>query len=773
MAALVVGRCSRLLVVSALVGVALHIAPIWASAGQPADSERAPHAQGVPTIFGPPPPIPPAVISRDADGRATLRAQRLEAPLALDGVLSEEVYQTVPSATDFVQSEPNAGEPATQKTEVWIFFDNDNFYLTTKCWESHLEGMIVNEMRRDAANVGQNERIGFTLDTFYDRRNGVSFSVNPIGGRMDGQITDERQYNSDWNPIWDLAVGRFDGGWTVEIQIPFKSLRYRPGPSQVWGINVSRHNRWKNEIAYLTPIPPALRGLFQISMAATLVGLDVPSGSRNLEIKPYVTGDVTSVRRPDGMLDSEPGADAGLDVKYGLTQNLTADLTYNTDFAQVEADEQQVNLTRFSLFFPEKREFFLENQGTFAFGGTPATGQAVVGGDMPVLFYSRRIGLNAGREVPIIGGGRLTGRVGRYTLGALNITSDDEPSARALATNFSVVRVKRDVLRRSSVGVLFTGRSLTQAGEGSNQAYGVDGTFAFYDSLAINTYWARTATTGVSGDDQSYRLQLDYAGDRYGLQLERLSIGDHFNPEVGFVRRDNMRRNFGLARFSPRPSGNRLIRKYSWVGAGAYIEDGSGRLETRDLDGSFGIEFHNGDLFDTGVSDQYEYLAVPFLIAPGVILPVGGYDFATARIGYTLGQRRRVSGSFLVESGGFYSGTRSAVTYSRGRVNVTPQFSIEPSVTVNRVDLPEGAFTSRLASARVTYTLSPRMFVSALVQANSDGEARAVNARLRWEYRPGSELFVVYNEQRDAIGRIEPNVASRSFIIKINRLFRL
>jgi len=725
------------------------------------------------TLLGPPAPVAPAVITRDAAGHATVRAVKIESPLRPDGRLDEEVYRIVPSISDFIQSEPIPGVPATQKTEVWILFDSNNLYISARCWESNPERMIVNEMRRDANNVSQGERVGFTLDTFHDGRNGVSFSINPLGGRVDGQITDERQYNGDWNPVWDVAAGKFEGGWTIETQIPFKSLRYLPGANQVWGINISRHNRWKNEIDYMMPIPAGIRGLFQISLSAALVGLELPPASRNLELKPYVTSNMTGLRRTDPPMSNTLQGDFGGDVKYGITQSLTADATYNTDFAQVEADEQQVNLTRFNLFFPEKREFFLENQGMFVFGGTPALGQAVVGGDMPVLFYSRRIGLNNGRPIPIEAGGRVTGRMGRFTVGALNMQADSEEQSRTPSTNFSVVRVKRDLLRRSSVGLIGTHRSVGVAGSGTNDAVGADGTFAFFDNLAINTYWARTSTTGRTGDDQSYRAQLDYAGDRYGLQMERLVVGKNFNPEVGFVRRPNMHRSFGSVRFSPRTHDNPVIRKYSTTGTWTYIENGSGRPESREITGAFGIEFHNSDVVTaTGVS-TYEFLPQPFRVGPGVTLPVGGYHFGGGQIAWARGQNRKVSGTTTLQRGTFYNGHKTTLNYSTGRVNVTRQFSIEPNVSINRVDLVEGNFTTTLVGSRVTHNITTRMFVSALIQYSSDGRTTGVNARLRWEYRPGSELFMVYNEQRDGLPGQWTSLANRSFIIKINRLFRL
>jgi hypothetical protein len=730
---------------------------------------------------GPAAPVPPEVIARDASGQVTIRAVRLVESLTLDGQLDEAVYRDVPAISDFIQNDPREGEPATEKTEVWVLFDSSTLYLVARCWESQPERMVVNEMRRDNTTIVQNDGIAFGLDTFHDRRNAVVFELNAIGGRIDGQVTNERQMNLDWNPVWDLKIGRFAGGWTVETAIPFKSLRYRPGRAQTWGFNARRVNRWKNEVSYITPLPASttLRGHFQSSLMATLVGLETPAGFRNIEVKPYATSHVVTDRLSVPPVANDVGGNLGGDFKYAITQALTADATVRTDFAQVEADEQQVNLTRFSLFFPEKREFFLENQGTFAFGGTLGIGGGGGPGgavanptDTPLLFYSRRIGLSEGREVPIHAGGRVSGRVGRYSLGLLTIGTDDVPGSEAGATNFSVVRVKRDILRKSSVGAILTGRSLSQTGSGSNEAVGVDATLGFYDNLTINTYWARTRTDGLAGDDASYRAQLDYTGDRYGVQLERLAVGAHFNPEVGFVRRADMRRSFGQFRFSPRPRASKTVRRLSSVGSLAYIENGAGRLETRDTDAEFTVEFHNSDRFSVGYSNTYEFLPSAFTIASGVILPVDGYDFAAARAGYTLGTQRRVSGNLSIEHGSFFSGRKTSLAFSRGRFNVGPQLSLEPRISIDVVDLAEGAFTNRLFGSRVTYTISPLMFVSALLQYSSSANVVSANVRLRWEYRPGSELFVVWNENRDTLTPRFPDLANRALIVKINRLLR-
>ena len=345
------------------------------------------------------------MITRNDTGQATVRAVRLEGELTLDGALDERIYQTVPSISGFIQVEPDAGQPASERTEAWVFFEEDNVYVAARLWDSAPESRwVVNEMRRDSFNILQNENVSFAFDTFYDRRNVVIFNITPIGGRMDGQGTNERNWNGDWNPIWDVRTGRFDGGWSFEARIPFKSLQYRPGRLQVWGFQMRRQVRWKNETSYLTRLDRALAqmGVFQASQAASLVGLEAPRSGRPFEIKPYAIGDIASDRTAVPNVTNEPGGNVGIDlIKYGVTQNLTADFTVNTDFAQVEADEQQVNLTRFSLFFPEKREFFLANQGTFAFGTGGGFGPGGGSPDAPILFYSRQIGLNAGREVPI------------------------------------------------------------------------------------------------------------------------------------------------------------------------------------------------------------------------------------------------------------------------------------------------------------------------------------------------------------------------------------
>ena len=575
-----------------------------------------------------------------------------------------------------------------------------------------------------------------------------------------------------------MRAGRFEGGWSVEMQIPFKSMRYRPGTSQVWGVQLRRGIRRRNEWAFITPLPPTdgSAAWQRLSMAATLVGLEVPPGSKNVEIKPYGISTMSTNRVATPATANDVDAEAGLDLKYGVTQNLTLDFTYNTDFAQVEADEQQINLTRFNLVFPEKREFFLEGRGLFEFGRPGRVGGgALAGGNAPDLFFSRQIGLNQGQVVPIIGGGRLTGKVGRLSIGALNIQTDHEPVSATPATNFTVIRAKQDVLRRGSVGAMFTGRSQSvRTAHSSNTAYGLDGTFSFFENVNVTGYYARTATDGLSGNQESYYSRFDYNADRYGLQVDHLLVGDAFNPEVGFVRRDNMRRTSATGRFSPRMRSKRSVRRLVWQGGVEYIENLAGQLETRQRSLGFEVEFQNSDRISVDAGGEYEFLARPFLVGEGVSIPAGAYSFETLQTSFALGQQHRTSGTFSVGVGEFYDGTQTSVGFTQGRISVSRQLALEPSVTINWIELPYGAFTTELYRMRVTHAFTPRMFLSGLIQDNSSSDTIGTNLRLRWEYTPGSELFIVYTEdQGTQTGRREfARLVNRALAIKVNRLFR-
>jgi hypothetical protein len=719
--------------------------------------------------------LPAAVLAQAPP--PTVRAHRATESIKVDGRLDEAIYAATPAITRFVQQEPDEFKPATEKTEAWIFFDDDNIYVSARNWESAPGRRVANEMRRDTSQLRQNDTFSVMFDTFHDKRNGYFFSANSIGGLADSQITDEGPPNADWNTVWDVRTGTFEGGWTIEMVFPFKSLRYQPGLDQVWGINLRRVVRWKNEWSYLAQVPRALttfRGILKISAAGTLEGLQAPSASRNLELKPYALTEVATDNTVSPAIANDGKARIGGDLKYGITQSITADLTVNTDFSQVEVDEQQVNLTRFNLFFPEKREFFLEGLGTFAFAGRASAGLAAGTGEAPYLFFSRRIGLDQSTVIPLRVGGRVNGKAGKVTFGAINVQTGDDETAHIEAANFTVLRAKRDILRRSAVGAMFTHRTATPGRVGANDGWGVDTTMSFYQNVRFDAYLAGTRSEGRAGNNLSYRGFFDYNADKVGVQAEHLVVEPNFLPEIGFVRRTDMRRNYGQLRYSYRPGGAHQVRRMTPQASVNYTTNTQNRLDTREAVGRFETEFRSSDLANLTYTDSFERLVRPFTISPGVTLPVGTYNFHTTRVSYTGGQQRKVSGELVYEFGPFYNGDRQSISVNSARLQVTPQVSLEPSLSVNWVDLVQGSFTAKVVRARATYTITPRMFVSGIVQYNTAGTSVGSNVRFRWEYRPGSELFVVYTDDFDTDPRpnVEP-LRNRAFVVKFNRLFRL
>ncbi|MSR19482.1 MAG: hypothetical protein EXR91_00675 [Gemmatimonadetes bacterium] len=715
------------------------------------------------------------VQAQDSAGRITVRATRAAA-IELDGRLDEPIYQSTAPMTGFIQQLPDEGAPASERTEAWVFFDDDNLYVSARNYDSAPPSeWVANEMRRDANQLRQNDSFSVLFDTFLDRRNGSIFLVTPIGGFSDVAVTNEgANVNADWNVVWDSRTGRFDGGWTVEIRVPFRSLRYRPGPNQSWGFQLRRIIRRRNEASYLTALPisaargnSVIAGIWRVSQAATLEGVEVPARSLNVEVKPYAIGGLRTDRVAASPTNNDLDGDVGVDVKYGLTSNLTVDATYNTDFAQVEVDEQQVNLTRFNLFFPEKREFFLEGRGNFDFTS---------GSGAPTMFFSRRIGLQQGRVVPILYGARVTGKVGAFDVGVLNMHTDASDFATIESTNFTVVRLKRDVLSRSTVGALFTNRSRSLAGDGSSQLYGVDGSLAFRSDFTVTGYLTKTDGPVAPGRDLSYMGQFAYAGDRYGLTSGYLVVEDNFTPEVGFLQRDDFRQYTGSARISRRPTSPAWVRRVSLTASTDYLWTATGgELETRQHSSDFTTELESSDQISLSVSDDFELLTAPFTISPGVILPPGEYDFTSFGASYTFGQQRPVSGALALRVGDFWSGTNTSLSLGQGRIEVTPQVSLEPSYSMNWVNLPEGDFDAQIVRLRLTYTLTPRMFLSGLSQYSTSDDTFSANFRFRWEWSAGSELFVVYSEDRDT-DPLAPDrtteLRNRGLVIKVNRLLQ-
>ena len=743
-------------------------------AGRLAESQQASLSSAMAgRILGPPAPAAGEAVSRDADGGVTLRAFRLAEPLTVDGVLDDPVYDQVPAAAGFLQQEPNEGAPASESTRVWVLYDADSLYIAAELEEEHPERLMASEMRRDHRSIGWNDSFQIVLDTFYDRRNGFLFHTNALGALFDAQVTDERNTNSDWNTVWWVKSQVVEEGWTVEIRIPFRSLRYAAGGAQLWGINFQRNIKHKNEKVFFTPTPQAYNrdGLVRLSNAATLVGLEAPAGSRRMELKPYAIGSQTHAPLRD--INNEWSGDVGGDFKFGVTDGLTADLTWNTDFAQVEDDESQVNLSRFSLFYPEKREFFLEGQGVFDFGGRQT--RAFGGGgpsDAPIPFFSRAIGISGGSSVPILGGARLHGRTGAYTMGLMNIQTGETAGLDVESTNFSAFRMKRDLFSRSNIGVIATHRNVGAQGPGSNSLYGVDGNFNPSDNIRINTFYMATSEPGVETGHQaaSYMGQFNYDTDLIDLTAERLYLGEDFNPGMGFVRRRDFTKNGASFQLSPRPRGIEAIRQFELKFQANNYDRLDGEMETREykFEGKAILESSDRLIVDHTMTE--ERLLDGFDLSTEVAVPAGNYRFNRTGLRLWLGTHRSFSGYFRYEFGDFFGGTRREVSYW-GRAEVSQRLSMEPNISLNWIEVPGGEVQAQVSSLRATYTVSPRSFLGALVQYNSAAQLMSANVRFRWEYSPGSDVFVVFSTNRDGDDGLA-GLSDRALVVKFTRLFR-
>jgi hypothetical protein len=750
--------------------------------------------------------VAPAVFAKDDQGRITIRATRVEG-LDLDGRLDEQVYRTVPPIEHFIQQEPNEGQEATERTQAWLFFDDEYFYVSVRSFDSAPERLVANELRRDNFNIFQNDNITISIDPLYTRRSGVFFQTNALSAQRDQEVQDERSNNNDWNTIWRTRSRILEDGWSMEFAIPYSSLRFRAAGPQVWGFNLRRVIRWKNEHVSIAPIPASAtaRAMYKFDIMATVVGVETPTVRRPLDFKPYAIAASTTNLAAATPFRNDPTADAGFDVKYSLTNSLVADVTFRTDFAQVEEDQQQVNLTRFSLFFPEKRDFFLEGQGLFSFAGGQGGRGGGGGGPTPVVFYTRRIGLGPSGEVPIIAGGRVAGRAGKFGIGLLSIqTESGESDASDASTNFSVIRLRRDVLRRSNVGFIATRRT---PGDGlANMVLGADGNFWFFNNLTVTGYFAASDTEGAKAPSlqpsptegakapslqpsltegaeapslqsslhrrSSYRGEFDYQPDQYGFRYEHLLVGSGFQPEMGFLRRQAFRRNFVSGRVSPRPATG-PVRRHVFEAELDYITGSDdGALETREAQASYTAELRGNDEFGLTYTRSYEVLREGFNVVPGRPIPAGAYHFADVGARYQFGAQRRVSGTLSASTGSFYDGTNSSVGYN-GNVELSSRFKLEPGLSVNWIDIPAGRFRTAVTSVRASYMFSPYMALSTLVQHNSTGATLGSSVRFRWEYAPGSDVFVVYSDGRDTrIGDRFPGLVNRTFVVKATRLLR-
>lgn len=722
------------------------------------------------------------------DGRRALLAVAANGTIRIDGVLDEPVWQSAEPATDFVQSEPLTGEPATERTEVRVAYDDENIYIAAWLHDADPRALVVNDIRKDFREDDQDD-FEVLLDTFGDRRNAYVFSTNVEGARHDRQVALEgREINQSWDAVWDVRTHRHTGGWTAELRIPFRALRFDKAGGAAWGINFSRRIRRKNEIDFWSPVPRAFN-LNRVSLAGTLDGLQTGSAGRDLRIKPYVAG--STVRDLGTTAAPSPAfhraSNVGVDLKAALTPGLTLDVTVNPDFGQAEADEQQVNLTQFSQFFPEKRDFFLENSGVF-YVGDAARNNRVNPTPTPdednLLFFSRRIGLSAsGLQIPIDGGVRITGKLTESSrLGFLSIQErGDGTTPRANSTvlrfrqNFG--RVGNDVgifaMQRANLGGPDSGSRNLRDGY-VNRVVGIDGNVRLFGNLDWNSYAVRSSTPGITSGDYAWRSTLNWEGNFFHGKGGVMQLGPGFNNDLGFYRRLDMRKYLLDTGIRPRSPWLRAhgIREFHPHVTWDYQHDLAGNLLYKRMHTAWSTFFNNGTVFEYSVNPSANRLDRPFrpnrkMDDP---IPAGLYTWNEQMLYLISDQSRAVSANVRYAWGGLYSGTQRTVN---GSVTVRPNYRFRATVgvqrTAARLDLPRESFVNNLITAKVNYSFTTNMFIDALSQY--DEVTRQFNANVRFNiiHHPLSDLFIVYNDQR--ILTPDSPVPGRAVMVKFTQMF--
>ncbi|MGH9346464.1 MAG: DUF5916 domain-containing protein [Vicinamibacterales bacterium] len=686
-----------------------------------------------------------------------LEAVRAAGPIAIDGALDEPAWSEAPLASNFIQNDPREGVAASFDTEVRVLYDDEALYIGVFARDDEPGAIIVTDLKKDF-NTGNSDGFTVILDTFRDERNGYMFSTNPAGAKFDSQVSNEgRENNTNWDGIWEVKTRITERGWFAEIRIPFRTVKFTSGDPQTWGINFRRKVRRLNEDSFWSPVP-RIYDIERVSLAGTVDGMQGLRPGKNIRVKPYALGSANTV--PGRTLDDY---DVGLDVKYGVTSGLTWDFTVNTDFSQVEADEQQINLSRFNLFFPEKRDVFLENSGIFQFGASDRMGGGGGGGrqnaaaDM-LLFHSRRIGLSEnGDAIPILAGTRLTGRQGRYSVGVLNIQQREYESDQGVitpSTNFMALRMRRDILSNSDIGAVFLNKD--ERGARYNRIAGVDANFRF-GFLSLNGYVAKALSPQVvepgTGGDTAVRGSFNYQSRVWQFRGHFNGIGERFTSEMGFVPRQGVNNVLLYTGYTWRPSwfrklGLRETRPH-WQMDLYERQHGAG-LESRYQDWHWPFNFNDGTFVEIGVNSNVEEIREPFTInsSRGVRVLPGRYDFNE----YFVLWRGNTSAPFSFEArysnGEFYDGYRRGYTIGP-TIRPNEKFNASVSLQINDIELAEGAFVSTLVTSRLNYNFSTTMFVNALLQYNTDSRQWSSNLRFNIIHRPLSDFFFVYNERRD------------------------
>ncbi|HSL24423.1 MAG TPA: DUF5916 domain-containing protein [Vicinamibacterales bacterium] len=682
---------------------------------------------------------------RDVSARRTMTAVRLqpEESISLDGRLDEEMWQRAEPATDFLQQDPSTGAPATERTEVRVLLGRHNLYLGVTCYDSEPNRVLGNQLQRDQS-LEADDRFMWTIDTYLDGRTGYFFEINPSGAMGDGVLaggaaaSGDSALNKQWDGIWTARVRRTSEGWTAEIQLPFRTLNFeREG--RTWGINFQRTIRRRNEET-LWSGHARNQGLFRMAHAGLLNGLTGLDHGIGLDLKPYLVGTFTSAPGR-GAPASVGDAEIGLDAIYNITPALRGNLSLNTDFAETEVDQRRVNLTRFPLFFPEKREFFLEGLGFFDFSREP--------GNAVVPFFSRRIGIDPdGNPQHVDVGVKMTGQAGRQDIGVLQVRTGRQGDAPG--EDFTVARVKRRFLTQGYAGFIYTRRSARGVGTEPLHTAGLDfamatSQFRGSQNLELSAFWLWNTNPLGTGQNHAYGARLNYPNDLWNARISFRELQDHHDPAVGFTERAGYRRLNPVARFSPRPSRHPYLRRLSFEVHLDLMADMANDPLTRKWDLTvLEIDFHSGDKVEAHVIRDYERLDRPFRVADTIILPVGSsHDFTRYRVSAETAGRRMASATALFEAGRFFSGERREIAVGlvlRPRAGLLGSLEVER----NRLDFGAAHLQTRLYRALLNTQFSPWISLGNTVQYDSVSRLLGWQMRFRWIPRAGNDLYLVY-----------------------------
>ena len=699
-------------------------------------------------------------------------------PIIDGNVIDDEAWSSINPIISFTQKSPDEGQVATEKTAVRIMYSEQMFYVSVICYDSNPEGIVISDTRRDAP-LNNTDSFMFILDTFHDQQNGFVFGTNAGGIEYDAQvsgggegmsISSTRQsvgvganFNINWDAAWDVKTEIGEYGWSAEFAIPFKTLRFSSAKDQSWGANFQRTIARKNEHVFWSPIPRQF-SLNRLALEGTLTGINVPT-DRNIKLMPYVLGNNNKVINETSYSESE--GDFGLDAKVGVTSSLTMDITYNTDFAQVEADEQQVNLDRFSLFFPEKRAFFLENAGLFSAGENTYYGPDIE------MFFSRRIGIVSGSRVPILGGGRLTGDLGGFKLGILNMRTGSVKNVSD-GDDYGVFRLKKELPNRTYFGGMVTRKKgLGDAGY-INQSYSVDGALGIGDAIQLIGFAAKTdPAPGIKGNNDSYAyvLEANRNTQSFTNQIRYSEVGKNFNPEMGFVKRLGYRKVLFRILNRTRPKdffGILELRPHITYWGYWKLEDGFQETGFLHIDNHW--EFRNGFRIDTGINFTKEGVVDSFQIVSGEWVPPRTYDNKELHIRTNTNLTKPFSIILVTKIGGFFNGDRKNFDTTL-RYRFGDRYTSEVISKYNDVKLDDGGeFITHLMRGRLTYALSSNIYIQSLLQYNNQSDEWSMNWRFIWQQSAATGLYIVYNEAQDYDG-IPITKSTKSFVLKYSYLF--